>query len=596
MGVSNLGLLAQLGERVEKGGEITAKKIDVFDELSVFGAGIAYSPQLSDPTHLLNFSDEKIMINPHYNFRDFLRDNCAEMLKKADEFYDERLRQKLEKKSPDQSEDLRQHYERIKQSFRKRYNNFIEGRNFYSRFLFGAFASQVIFLQAVEKLRSKGVEVNLHPSTRVAGIEKSGEKFRIKFGDEQEVFCDRCVVAIGRKYIQGDVESEKYIDQIWPVDQARSQLERLRQLHEEDRVFRVAIHGGGAAALDLVKSVFIDDLFEHNASGQLQYRALDARRKIRVDIIMKENSVVRDLRERYKYLPQVSSDFTELYKKEGAPISLIHSFFIEMFKDDFDVHSPKNNFLKFLIDECSPNKGESDLYSVFQTLEGDAANKTFLLKKALKLDFDNVDYAKIFDRFTKNFTSELGDRDCKLIMKKILERYYAALPECRKQESQKDEALFNIYSFFCEKSLQLQTAQELKLLANQGLLGAVVAGAESSFKEVEGKLILSGEHVSHEYDAALNARGFVFSKKMTDGLYHCLLSDEVVGDAVSTLEVRPDEARGQKLIFSCNIGDINSCFDEGAEIALGFYVPGKEFNAARGVAQSLIDRRLGAEI
>jgi len=564
VGPSNLGVIYGMAQAAREGRLIEASEIDIFDQFTFFGAGLAYNPDAADPHHLFNYRTRSINIPDHGDFFKFIQDEQGELLAKADEFFEKRLQEKLRLR-PSDEEALRAHYEKIKASFRRRYSDFANPENYHSRFMFGIFANQ-LFEKAIAQLRASGVVINLHPATKVTDIKKDPQSgaAEIFVGDESKKF-DRALIGIGYPFVQGDVESQKYIDKIWPVEEMRENLQKIiaqemsrrAQVGDENKVIKIAIHGAALSAFDALKSIFVDGYLEYDEAGNPRFVTLqEGGYELHVDFVMRQNYM--------KKFPDTHKPDRNLL--ELQTVCLAQVMLVKMLEPTFS-HPNKKEFLKFFLKHLGADSADIDknLTAELFTLEGNEVERLRALSERFKLQFDKVDYEKVFDECVKNFPN--------VILKNILTKFYALPTQCRSKESAEVEDLFNLQSYICgyAEALPPQTVEELRAFAKAGLFSCTLIGDEASLREKEGKLVFTtADGKKIKYDAVINARGYETDLPNSDSLYSSLHRADFTPKESGNPRMRVSEAKCKKIVV-VREGDVNMAFKTGIQIAAGFY-------------------------
>lgn len=564
-GASNLGIVHTLAQAAHDGHRLEADEIDIFDQFNFLGAGLAYNPEASDPHHLFSYKTFAIAIPKYGDFFKFIQQNQVELLAKADDFFEKRLLEKLRLR-PGDEEALRPHYERIKQSFRRRYSDFTNNKNYHSRFMLGIFANQ-LFENAIAQLRASGVRVNLHPATKVTDIKKDQQSGAVEifFSDKSKKF-DRAVVGIGYPFVQGGVESQKYIGNLWPVEAMRQNLQKIiaqemarrEQEGDKTKVIKIAIHGARLSAIDALKSIFVDGYLENDEKGNPRFVALQEGHKLHVDLVMRKNYMVKKVAEANG---RPDENLIRL-----APVCLAQAMLAKILEPGF-ANPDKNRFLNFFLKHlgADPDDVDKNLTAALFELEGNEVKKSIDLGKRFKLNFDKVDYEAVFDECSQI----LGGKT----LVDIFVKFYSLPPEFRRQESAEVESFFNLQSYIYGYSAALppQAFEELRAFAKSGLFGCVVVGDEADLREEKGKLVFkTAAGAIIEYDAVINARGYDMDFANSDSLYSSLHHADFAPQEVGDRRMSISEIADKKIVV-VRENEVNIAFKGGAEVATGFY-------------------------
>lgn len=269
-GPVGLGFITQMAESLEKGSVTDIASIDVFDSYGKYGlgAGLPYDPETTDPEHLLNI---KTALNQDAFGKslDWFKSNEVPLKTKFYQIYAQRLNEKLEKTAPEKHEDLYAHYEKIWQSIEKRYLNFETAETYHPRILMGM-RNIVMFEEALQKIRDHGVEVVTHTQTEVTSLEKIAQnQISLGFKDQNKTFSD-VVLATGRWRVRDSEPKPRQIPEIWPISDFKADLSRMlreevalrQQENNPSKEIKIAIQGQSLTAIDALKTIFNDGLFE----------------------------------------------------------------------------------------------------------------------------------------------------------------------------------------------------------------------------------------------------------------------------------------------------------------------------------------------
>ncbi len=232
-----LGFITQMAISLEKGETVAIESINIFDSYGKYGlgAGLPYDLETTDPEHLLNVKSSS-NVDSFGESIEWFRENELELKGKFRSIYEERLTEKLTRvKSPEEEENLRQHYAKIWQSIEKRYLDFRVAEEYHPRILLGM-RNIFIFEEALQKIKAHGIEVHEHRQTEVTALDKIQEgEIKLGFVDHSKNYAEEnfneVVLATGRWRVRDKDPKPRFVPEIWPISEFKSDL--IRILHEE---------------------------------------------------------------------------------------------------------------------------------------------------------------------------------------------------------------------------------------------------------------------------------------------------------------------------------------------------------------------------
>ncbi len=290
-GAGFLSGLVSLSNDPKNRGLLAENTIHIFEKSAVFGAGLPYDSSITAPEHLLNIQtvsgsipksldggtpDPESFLKWMKNNEDFIKDKFLKIFKdRFNEKAEKRFGKKSEseyQKIPDWVE-LKEHYDKLWSSFEKRYLDLDKAKDFHPRILYGMFSISN-FEKDLEILKSRGINVVLHPQSTVSRVDGDKNLSFIENGEEKSERFAKIFIATGMMDdTKENEENSPVITKLWPIKEVTDRLEKLIDEAKESGKsnVKIAVKGTGLAAIDLVKTIFRDGLFESDEAGKLAF-------------------------------------------------------------------------------------------------------------------------------------------------------------------------------------------------------------------------------------------------------------------------------------------------------------------------------------
>jgi hypothetical protein len=635
VGPVGFGFIFELARKLKAGQACNIASIDIFDKSLVMGAGLPYGDSAA-PEHLFNIVTRIISVPYYDNFHKFIRENQGEISHFCQEIFEKRFRKKFERRfkipySPSAMEEpqheeklrLRQHYDRIWDSFQKRYLNLEVAETYHPRILFGIYASKM-FHDAVKVIRSHGIVVNIHPQTEVTSLkrEKDSQKLRLGFSGGEKRF-DLAILATGRSLASDGIHSPRYITQIWPSEDMKENVERIiaaeiakREVEgDTNKIIKIAIRGSSLSAIDVLKTIYRDGVFVEKADGNLIFIPDPSEKyEIHVDLVSRSN-IMQGVKGKSKAMAEggLKPDFAitqknieDLAKVQGGKVALWQVLLMfarsleDAYRDNLEMEKAEQvkEIVKFIIQKVSRSEGSrlKDIDDDLLKIRGRPLQQLTLMQEMFDLALGEVDYRGIFELFQEKFfgkdpfsqlkdnleLAQQGDVDGGfLVLRDILLQFDSLelLPYLNPEE----KALWlspqfsrRVSSFV--NAMPLQSAQEMMALREKGLIDYKALGYQAGKPYHENDKIVfmteGGERL--EYDLAINATGYNLDfRKNPSPLYASMIDEGLIDldeeGRIKKKGLHADSAPG--VIFANDGAIINYAFRRGIEIAEKYIAP-----------------------
>ncbi len=434
-GPLGLGFITQMAASLEQKTKFDIASIDIFDSYGKYGlgAGLPYDLETTDPEHLLNIKSA----NNNDSFGkslDWFKNNEAVLKTKFYEMYSQRLAEKLEQTSSTEHENLYNHYEKIWQSIEKRYLNFDIAETYHPRILLGI-RNIVIFEEALQKIRDHGINVVEHRQTEITALEKITDgQIALGFKDQTTNFSD-VILTTGRWRLQDSEHKPRQIPEIWPISEFKSELNKI--LHEEiklrqeagdeNKEIKIAIQGQSLTAIDALKTIFNDGLFEEE-NGKWKFTAQSFEGyAIKVDLLARTSNLMQSVKgkdgwEKQEKFSKSDLQGTEidqeiigkLAQSQDGKIRLWQWMLINArsIENGYRIAGQENSanqareFVKLIISNVSTSPLQTDCDQILDKITGGTLEQIQKIQHDFSLPLDGVNYQPIVAAFREKFLNK----------------------------------------------------------------------------------------------------------------------------------------------------------------------------------------------
>jgi hypothetical protein len=291
-GPVGLGFVKGLAESANP---VVVSEFHIFDISEILGAGTAYDPSVTEPTHLLNGRAGHLP----KDFYDWINGDAKDVKNRVEieaafrRLFEKRLEQKFFKvfgikydakaTYAGEQKDLCDHYGRLWESYKKRYlhiepEHLASRAEIHPRMLYGLYAIAQ-FEMAIAALEAKGIKVVRHTKSEVTSLTKRDDGKLVLGFNGAELTVDSAFVASGPWFNIPPQESSRDFKKIWPISElvenveaaiAEEIAERKAQGNPNDE-FVLVIEGKGLSAADVAKTLLGDGIMEEGEDGNLIY-------------------------------------------------------------------------------------------------------------------------------------------------------------------------------------------------------------------------------------------------------------------------------------------------------------------------------------
>lgn len=324
-GPAGLGFLQKLNHQIKEGqlNPQDISTIDIFETSRIMGPGLPYDSENAEPEHLLNVSSASASFpNNGKEFVEWFHQNQESITKDFKNIFNKRCEEKIASRNLDEdgANQMHQHYQTLWQGFEKRYLNLDLGRSYHPRILFGMYQVKV-FSDEMKNLREAGITIQEHTQSPVTDIVKTGEKYALAVERDSRVEkfedLDNVVLATGRWANKTNAKSNRYIEDIWPAQHLKKQIEQISQEEisrrtiagDSDKTIRIAIEGSRLSAIDATKTLLRDGRFITDENGNVVEYHPDQNSPYQIEI---------DMISRSGRLPKVKSGVDYLKRTYGS--------------------------------------------------------------------------------------------------------------------------------------------------------------------------------------------------------------------------------------------------------------------------------------
>lgn len=557
-----IGLLKKIEESPYHKAMAQSLSINIFEKSSIIGAGFPYDETMVDPEHLLNVKtkspsvpdrEDPSMANTE-SFLRWLSENKEKIEEKITQIFEDRLAKKFrqqfgkeydrDSKYEGREQALCEHYDKLLESFKKRYLNFEHALAFHPRILYGLY-QVVLFDELVQKLEKHGVKITKHPNTEVAGLDKDlnlkyvteddNKKVRI----EKEEKFDKVIIASGRFYEEQKDAAPNYIQKPWPALILKERVESLideqikkrKASGDEDKIIRIAIEGSRLSAIDVAKTIFQDGIFEETKTGKLVFKPYEREDgyKIQIDMVSRTGvlqaveSSVADA-QRIKEFKITAEDVGALKPDENGKIHLWQIIKLVTQKlltacEKLGVEAPKE------VQETLGLITEQEKHQVFDYKEligflgkvsSTSGNPIDQLRQNLSdAKAEKLNFYQIFQEIFKPVDSLIS---------------YDKLPLHERifyREFMQSRALTQLVR------MPPQSAQELIALSEAGVLNFIRMGKDIQRSTADnGKVLFSSQEQQRSYDIAISSRGNPTDmRKNPSPLFHSMIENGIISSS-----------------------------------------------------------------
>ncbi len=613
-GLTGLGAIFEIADKLDKKEVTDIVQIDIFDKSEIMGAGLAFNPETTDSWQLFNFKSNAIKIPDSDNYFEFIKSKKDKIIERFYRIFEERFVRKFEQRfgkfegiiEPNFNEKkaLREHCDKIWAGFQKRYLNLETIDIHHPRILFGIYSSQ-IFAETVEKIKAHGVLVNLHPRGKVTSLTEDKQSGELTLGcADKFIKFDHAIISTGSQFTKGDVESERYIPEVWPSKNLTANLDRIIAMEiakrkaagDENKIISIAIQGNGLSALDALKTIATSGgFFEEDGEGNLKFTPDDGEGYVISVEMLSRTNVMKKINPGPQILPR-KNDLTyellksrnvieNLVKEQGGQIYLWQVLMI--FARTAEISNRVKNkeyadtakkFIKIMIAQSSSFTDEE----IDKKLDEIAANiceplsQFKKIQKAFKVEAKDVDYLKIFVAFEAMFLK--GDKaEGYLFLNDIFKQFYSLDEKSHALEKASDSQIFyaiaHIANSFHKEKVPIQSVKEMMSLVKSGIFNARVIGRDAAQAQGENEKIIiqMSDGKKLEYDVMISARGFNFDlRKSEDPLCRSMLGDGMISSKIYGGEV---DIKSSNISWAINNDEVNQAFKVGREAALVFFKP-----------------------
>lgn len=562
-----LGFITQMAISLEKGETVAIESINIFDSYGKYGlgAGLPYDLETTDPEHLLNVKSSS-NVDSFGESIEWFRENELELKGKFRSIYEERLTEKLTRvKSPEEEENLRQHYAKIWQSIEKRYLDFRVAEEYHPRILLGM-RNIFIFEEALQKIKAHGIEVHEHRQTEVTALDKIQEgEIKLGFVDHSKNYAEEnfneVVLATGRWRVRDKDPKPRFVPEIWPISEFKSDL--IRILHEEisqrkekgdeNKEITIAIQGQSLTAIDAIKTIFNEGLFEEEISedGGTKWKFTPSDFEgysIKVDLLARTKNLMQAVKgkdgwQRQEKFSRTFPQGTEIRQKDLQELAgeqegkirlwqwmllnaraLENGYLIEGLENQAN---QARDFTKVIIKTISGRELPENSDAILSDVKGSSLEQFRQIQNLFELPLDGANYQPIMEEFRAKFLNkpqieqlrenlamaESGDtKDGYLMWKSIYgqndEMFITPLltPE---ESAFHLQFLIRIRDAF-HNGMPIKTAKEILAMHEAGVIEFVTIDRDREPQyNSEGKVVIrTADQNERVYDAVASARGY----------------------------------------------------------------------------------------
>jgi hypothetical protein len=431
----------------------------------------------------------------------------------------------------DEKKSLKDHYDKIWTRFQKGYLNLENAKTYHPRILFGMYAMH-LFQTSVDKIRKSGIKVNLHPKTKVLFSDKKNPESPLpilSFADQEKPF-DHVFIATGVPFDKGEVKSEKYISQAWPIKEAMGKLRQLandeikrrklegRELKGGDKIIRIAIQGDGLTSIDVLMSIYADTVFSRTQDGSLICRDEGFEEEgyqVHVTVVAKTRSF--DKWHQYNAAKEIIGDDFRKNKQPDSILNVGQLFLVHAlaFEKAGNWEDEVRNISKKIIRFLSTRSDLSD--KEIEDVMGKAKDRNSF--ECLQKISDNfkLDYNKSIvgllrqELFGEEQHYRLGMNFLNSFVDSFSNQEFLTKDLAKNAESLKFINDLSYVVSLCSGKVSNVRIDQFMDLFEAGLIHQITIGERpQEAREVEGKIIFvkeSGEFYGVAYDVVINARG-----------------------------------------------------------------------------------------
>ncbi len=503
---------------------LSRSTIHIFDESTLLGAGLPYDETMTDPEHILNIQSTSASVPKDFTtelaaeepWLTWMQNNKTLIETKFNKIFSERFAEKFQKRfnqeyQPEKHDeyndlegfaDLEQHYQKLRESFQTRYLDFEKAKNFHPRILYGMFAVTQ-FLQDLETLEQRGIKIELHPKSQVLAIDDNANVIFTELGEEKIHNFSKIFIATGMMANQqkNDVDNP-IITTLWPIKEVKDRISNLideaKESHKSN--IKIAIKGTALAAIDIVKTIFRDGLFDNDEKGELIFAPFEEDGvKVTVDMISRtgifpkvrgtwdetrESAIkygnVSDLNKQIRDLPKTEFGSVPLW----SIVSFISAKISEIYHENGDLEMAET--FRSFADFAQENQDNNQIFQRFLSYRKSDpfAEIASDLKQALNEDGATKDiiWQNIYYQIAK-FDDLLNESD---------KQFFDSLVRWRQNYS---------------TPMPAQSARELLALHNSGVLNCKALGFDST-EEISAKTVqITNSFGTETYDLVINATG-----------------------------------------------------------------------------------------
>lgn len=637
-GQVSLGLLHELAEKIKRRTKVDITEIDIFSIHQLMGAGLPYNPDSTDPEHLFNVATNLITAPHREDFFQYISSHKREIEENCVRIFAARFREKFHKRFGDEDENsepnlkekeaLREHYKSLWNSFKTRYLNLDKAASYHPRILYGMYANH-LFEESIRVISDAGIVVKCHPSTEVKSLvrDKVSGELEIGFcGDAKEGSkkFDHAIIATGRAFVKGEISADPYISEIWPINNLKKKLEAIvdeeiakrKKSGSADRIIKIGIEGVGPSAIDVLKTIFRDGIFEQDAKGNIRFIPNDEEGyEIHVDLLSRSGTMqsVRG-KSPWNQIPMVgfSKDLAidqklilRLSQEQDNriylwQIMLLMARTIEVayrINGKDDSANVARDFVKLII-RNTPNKlgdmTDAELDKKLDQITGAPFFQLQEMQKVFGLELGSANYDVIMQEFQETFLSaepfdqiksnlalaEKGDLGKGFLLIRDIFVQFDSLSLSHYLDDEERALLLNsqlsriINSFI--GAIPIQSAKELMALQESGVLDIKVLGASGKVPEIRGdKVVVTTEEGEElEYAAVVNCRGYEFDlRRNPSPLYRSMIAGGIVELDSCGIVKKTDELHVKGVLnidFADDIAGLNGAFKRGGRITESF--------------------------
>ncbi len=427
--------------------------LHIFDTSEIFGAGLPYDPTTTDIEHLFNITTGAPVLA---NFFAWIKENKDVIRSNIKQIWQARLEKKFFHRFGEQYDEnkydqyqgeqkaLCDHYNTIWQSFETRYLDLDKGEKFHPRILCGMH-NAIIFEENLKYLEGLGIKVIRHPKTEVTSLEKLTDgKLKLGFDGSEDLVVSDCILATGTWPNKPRSQSNRYLSEIWPVQNLRKNIDKI--IAEEiaqraaegnpNREIRIAIEGSSLSAIDVLKTIYQDGKFTTDESGNISFVASEQDGfTIKVDMVSrsglmqkvkpKQNFIeqFRDPQTKRLRVPdgifvgqEMIKDIAEAKDQDGKirlwQVMIMIARAVELGYKTFDnadgnkkADAARDALIKVIDciakDENATKNSPEAIKDFLDHLDGDAKTQMQAIKKFFGLELDGANYEAIFKEISQ---------------------------------------------------------------------------------------------------------------------------------------------------------------------------------------------------